>query len=103
MLKTGCQDGDIRGKQYDIKISSIKKIEDKANWAIEEKPGDKPGEDLFTKRKRDRTLDHAKEKKKELKNVERRSGSTKENKPNSKLENDKKGLSKNLSIGKQHL
>ena len=48
---------------------STKKIDEKANWAIEEKAGDNyNGEDPFTLKKREKKFAQAKQVKKEIKN-----------------------------------
>jgi hypothetical protein len=48
---------------------SAKHIEDKADWALEEKPG-MEGKDPFNLRKQEKNLAAAKQKKRELKNIQ---------------------------------
>ena len=88
-------DGDIKGINLNL-ICSAKAIENKSEWAIEEKVSDQ-GENPFTKKKRERNLSLAKETKKQMKNVER---AQKDSKKDNKLDTDKKALNKTLNIGK---
>jgi hypothetical protein len=81
-------------KVYVINFS-VKKLEENANWAIEDKGnGD---ENPFTKKKQEKKLNKLKEEKKRVKNVERNNGTVK--KKDDKLKNDKKQLDKTLEIG----
>jgi regulator of ribosome biosynthesis len=99
---------------------SAKKIEENAEWAIEEKPG-MEGKDPFALRKQQKDLIKMKQNKREMKNAERRNKSNDKGEKNSqpndklpkinkkihqqknekdKLKKDKKGLEKTLETGK---
>jgi regulator of ribosome biosynthesis len=73
---------------------SEKKLMNQSEWAIEEKPGQE-GQDPFTRRKQEKKLNLMKEKKKEMKNVER-------NNKEQKLTNGVKSKSKNKSVEKNN-
>ena len=83
---------------------STKKIDEKANWAIEEKPGDNfNGEDPFTLRKRDKKFQQAKQTKKEMKNKlsAKEQKELKENQKKNRLNTEKKLLNKTLEVAQK--
>ena len=89
-------------------ILSTKQIEDQANWAIEEKPGDNfGGDDPFTLRNREKKFQKAKQNKKELKNKlsakEQKDLKTnnKNHQKNQRLNNEKSLLNKTLEVAQK--
>ncbi len=95
---------------------SAKNIQEKADWAVEEKPG-MDGQDPFAVRKQEKNLEVAKQKKRELKNIQnsldpkglRRTEKTplvKDKKlkrqlaEKTRLQNEKSALDKTLEKGK---
>jgi hypothetical protein len=102
--KTGFPDG-VKEGNFNFFIISEKQIEEKADWAVEEKPG-MEGKDPFSIKTQQKKLDSLKQKKRELRNEENGLGEGGKNKKFDKhdklkkrLESEKKKLDKTLETG----
>lgn len=83
---------------------SVKKVEDKTNWAIEEKQGDNyNGEDPFTLRNREKKFQAAKQQRKELKNKlsAKEQNDLKQAQKTKKLKTEKNLLNKTLEVAQK--
>jgi len=83
---------------------STKKIDDKVNWAIEEKPGDNfNGADPFTTKKQEKKFKQAKQAKKEQQNklTAKEKNQMKDEQKKSRLNNEKSLLNKTLEVAQK--